>query len=174
MRYSGDNAIASKAGTFSMKVPAATHALTVPVPIEPRMRIAYSVFTGLFLKYLYQQHGLVPLEVTEGMAMLWAPECASRVKPLPTDDDYTIWKAFQEWELAKDAFRNGVSATFAALKGGRPIGAIELPHSWKGTIKETILKREADRVPRLFQKQTTEKLSFAADICTGFDPVVKV
>lgn len=161
MRYSGGNAITPKTGSF-LKVPPPTYVLTVPVPIEPRMRIAYSVFTGLFLKYLYQQHGLVPLEVTEGMAMLWAPECPSLVKPLPPDSDATIWLAFQEGELAKDAFCDGVSATFTALKGGRAIGAIELPHSWRGTIKETILRREADKAPRLFQKQSTERLSFAS------------
>jgi hypothetical protein len=126
------------------------------------MRIAYSVFAGLLLKYLYQQHGLVPLEVAEGLATLWAPESPSPSKPVLPDTDAKIWNGFQESCLANDAFHDGVSATFAALKGGRAIGAIEVPHSWKGTGKEAALRREVEKAPRLFQKQSKETLSFAS------------
>jgi hypothetical protein len=160
IRYVVDGEMVPKTGTFPQPPPA-THVLTVPVPVEPRMRIAYSVFTGLLLKYLYQRYGLIPLEVREGMATLWAPRRLSPAKPALPDRDAAIWNEFQESELASDAFCDGVSATFAALKGGRAIGAIELPHSWKGTAKETVLEGEVDKAPRLFQKQSTERLSFA-------------
>src|ERR1019366_5104357 len=160
IRYAGAGGRIPKTDTFPQPPPG-THVLTVPVPVEPRMRIAYSVFTGLFLRYLYQRYGLIPIEVREGMATLWAPGCPSPTKPTLPDRDATIWEEFRESELASDAFRDGVSATFAALRGGRPIGAIELPHSWKGTPREAVLKCEADKSPRLFQTQSTEKLSFA-------------
>lgn len=141
--------------------PGPTHWLTVPVPLEPRMRVAYNVFAGLLLKHLYQRHGLVPLQVTEGMAIMWGPSSTVPPKsPLPnrTSD---IWKEFQDSDLAREALRDGVAATFAALAGGRAIGALELPHSWKHTEVENLLRSAVDRHPECFQVQSKkDKLCF--------------
>src|ERR1044071_5673442 len=76
--------ISGQDGDDFPSLPSPTHLLTVPVPVEPRMRIAYSVFTGLLLKHCYQCHSAVPLQVTEGMALLWVPtQPPSPASPLP-------------------------------------------------------------------------------------------
>ncbi len=138
----------------SFQLPAATHLLTIAVPVEPRMRIAYNVFAGLLLKHLYRQHGAVPTFVTEGLAMLWTP---SRIASDPTQ----VWKDFQSSELAKKALTDGVQGTFSALRRGRPIGAIEVPSTWKGTYIEDIIRAAVEQNPKSFQGQAKkDKLQF--------------
>lgn len=154
----------ASAQTDRVSLPSPTHLLTVPVPVEPRMRIAYSVFTGLLLKHLYQSHAAVPLQVTEGMARLWAPEQpAAPASPLP-DDAREIWQNFQSSKVAEEALHDGIEATFFGLRGGRPIGAVEVPHSWKETRIETLLREAVDRNPRAFQAQSKkDKIQFASE-----------
>jgi len=145
----------------SLHIPVATHLLTVPVPVEPRMRIAYSVFTGLILKFLYQSHGVVPIQVAEGMATLWVPEHRQHLAPLPSDSADQIWKEFQSSDLSKVALQDGIDATFSGLRRGRRIGAIKLPYSWQTTIIKELLQRAVERNLQLFQSQSKkDKLQF--------------
>jgi len=156
--------ISAQEGNGLPSLPSPTHLLTVPVPVEPRMRIAYSVFTGLLLKHLYQCHAAVPLQVTEGMALLWAPEQPTApAVALPAVAEQ-IWQKFQDSELAECALQDGIEATFLGLRGGRPIGAVEVPQSWKGTRIEALLREAVDRNPRAFQAQSRkDKIQFAGE-----------
>ncbi len=147
--------------------PPATHLLSVPVPVEPRMRIAYGVFTGLLLKYLYKRHAVIPLQVVEGMAMLSAIRTPSDAV---STDAQEIWQSFQASDLARTAIEDGIKATFSALRRGRAIGAIELPAAWKGTEIEAALRISVAAHPKLFQAQSkAEKLQFTTthDISTS-------
>lgn len=132
-------------------IPDATHVLTVPVPVEPRMRIAYSVFAGLLLKYLYQRYRAVPIQVAEGMALLWVPEASS----LPEAGQ--VWKEFQVSDLTQEALRDGIEATLSAVGN---IGAIALTDSLAtGSILHVLL----DVLPsyeRKFQEQGGMRLDF--------------
>ena len=153
---------ASASGYLSAP-PSPTHLLTVPVPVEPRMRIAYSVFAGLLLKHIFQSHGAVPLFVTEGMALLWVPNGRPGPHTPFPQDAQDIWRAFQGSGVASGALRDGIAATFWGLRGGRPIGALEVPYSWKGTHIEELLRRGVDRNPRLFQGQSKkDKIHFTS------------
>lgn len=147
-----------------VSLPPPTHLLTLPVPVEPRMRIAYSVFTGLLLKHLYQSHAAVPLQVTEGMALIWAPEQpAEPASPLP-DNAEQVWQQFQNSPLAESALQDGIEATFLGLRGGRPIGAVEVPHSWKEKRIEALLRTAVERNPRAFQAQSKkDKIQFSGE-----------
>lgn len=119
-----------------LQTPKPTHCLTMPVPVEPRMRIAYSVFSGLLLKYLYQEHGVIPIEVSDGFARLWA------LKQFPNADK--IWAGFRRSSIAETAIKDGIEAALNAVP--RRIGALPLTETliqsvvWE-TIKQTIPRR---------------------------------
>ena len=133
-----------------IRIPKPTHFLTMPVPIEPRMRIAYNVFSGLLLKYLYQRHSAVPIEVSDGFARLWAPN------QLPNTN--RIWESFRHSSIAETAISDGLPASLDALLSNKPrpihIGALPLTETlvqsvvWK-TVKQVIPKKLS-----VFQKQT--------------------
>jgi hypothetical protein len=78
-------------------LPQATHLLVFPVPIEPRMRVAYSYTQGLFLKYLYLEYRAIPREVRQGWAELISDD------PLPDADE--LWTKFLRSSVAEDAIR---------------------------------------------------------------------
>ncbi len=134
-----------------LNVPAATHVLTVPVPVEPRMRIAYGVFTGLLLKYLYQTHGAVPIQVAEGMAMVWIRPPTS----LPGPEE--VWKSFEASDLAADALRDGIQATLSAVGN---IGAIAVTDSLAGGPLLKVLLEVLPSYERKFQAQGGMRLDF--------------
>lgn len=141
--------------------PAPTHLLTVPVPVEPRMRIAYSVFTGLLLKHLYQRYAVVPLEVTEGMAQLWVSNQPAAPAWSLAGGAVELWNEFQHSELAENALGDGIEATFSGLRGGRRIGALEIPLSWKCTRIERLLRTAVGKNSQSFQKQAkADKIQF--------------
>lgn len=73
----------------------ATHLLVFPVPVEPRMRVAYSYAQGLFLKHLYARYGAIPREVREGWAELIASD------GLPEADE--LWAGFLSSGVAEVA-----------------------------------------------------------------------
>ena len=125
-------------------LPKPTHFLAMPVPVEPRMRIAYSVFSGLLLKYLYQEHEVIPIEVSDGFARLWA------LKQFPNANN--IWAGFRRSSIAETAIKDGIEAALNAVP--RQIGALPLTETlvqsavWE-TIKQVIPKKLS-----VFQKQT--------------------
>jgi len=140
-----------------LAVPPPTHLLTVPVPVEPRMRIAYGVFTGLLLKHLYQGHRAVPLRVAEGMAALGTPDPSSTPVPPLSCDPGEIWQEFQNSKLVSEALADGIVATLSAVGN---IGAIALTDCLaRGPVLGTLL----DTLPlyeRKFQAQGGMRLDF--------------
>ncbi len=138
-------------------LPSPTHLLTVPVPVEPRMRIAYSVFTGLLLKHLYHCHAVVPLLVTEGMALLCAPEQpAAPTSPLP-DIAEQVWQQFQSSTLAESALQDGIEAALSAVGN---IGAISVTDSLARGALFQVLLEILPRHEREFQTQGGMRLDF--------------
>lgn len=131
-------------------IPKPTHFLTMPVPVEPRMRIAYSVFSGLLLKYLYQKHGTIPIEVSDGFARLWAPN------QLPNSDK--IWYDFRHSSIAETAIKDGIEATLNAVP--RKIGALPLTET---LVQSAIWKTVKWVIPRklsVFQTQSVKVPNF--------------
>lgn len=132
-----------------------SHFLTLPIPVEPRMRIAYSVFSGLLLKYLYRKHEAIPIEVADGFARLLAP------KELPNTD--RIWDDFRRSSIAESAISDGIEAALNAQP--RKIGKLPLTetlvHSavWE-TIKQVIPRRLSvfqtlsGKVPNFLRRNT--------------------
>ena len=119
-----------------IRIPKPTHFLTMPIPVEPRMRIAYSVFSGLLFKYLYQKYGAIPIEVSDGFARLWtSSEFQSAEK---------IWSDFRRDAIAETAIKDGIDASLNALS--KRIGALPLTETlvqsavWE-TIKSVIPRR---------------------------------
>jgi hypothetical protein len=141
-------------------LPSPTHLLTLPVPVEPRMRIAYSVFSGFLLKHLYQCHGTVPLQVAEGMALLWAPEQPpDPATPLPCNADQ-LWQEFRESRLAEDALKDGIEAMLSAV---RAIGSIALTDSLcHGAVFPALLNL-LPRHERNFQSQGGMRLDYYSE-----------
>lgn len=129
----------------------ANYVLTFPVPTEPRMRIAYSVFSGLLMKYLYQTCNAVPTDANEGFAQLWIGN------DLP--DAIKIWTDFQKHGRTIESLREGVDATFKAVyelnrsKRVR-IGAPKLSASLAQTPLLPILESAVQRNSQMFQKQS--------------------
>lgn len=97
-----------------LPLPDATHLFVFPVPVEPRMRVAYSYVQGIFLKYLYARYGAVPREVRQG----WSEVVCGERKPLP--DANQLWAEFLADDIAKDAIE--VSAPGWILPKSKPGG----------------------------------------------------
>lgn len=93
-----------------LPLPQATHMIVFPVPVEPRMRVAYSYMQGLLLKYLYAKYGAIPREVHQGMAQLVASEA------LPESDE--LWTEFLNSGVAESA----ISASASNWTAGSNIG----------------------------------------------------
>jgi len=129
--------------------PKPNYLFTFPVPAEPRMRIAYSVFTGLLLKYLYQTHGAVPTEVSEGMARLAASQ------PLPDSD--TLWREFKQSEFVAQAVGEGLEATLGAIGG---IGGIDVTETMADSALLRAFLTVLPRFGNKFQSQGGMRLDF--------------
>ena len=93
-----------------LRLPQTTHMLVLPVPVEPRMRVAYSYMQGLLLKYLYTKYGAIPQEVHQGLAQLFASE------PLPEADE--LWTEFLNSGVAESA----IAASASNWTAGSNIG----------------------------------------------------
>ena len=157
-----------------IRIPKPTHFLTMPVPIEPRMRIAYSVFSGLLLKYLYQEHGVIPIEVSDGFARLWAP------KQFPNADK--IWAGFRCSSIVETAIKDGVLAALDAIPRNPGIGALPLTETlvqsavWQ-TVKQVIprklsvFQQQAGKIPNFISRDAVqdsapnESIDQVVDLC---------
>jgi len=132
-----------------LEIPEANYLLSFPVPVEPRMRIAYSVFSGLLLKYLYQTYGVVPIEVNEGVARLYA-ECE-----LPNGD--TLWAEFKSSPDVAKAVAEGLEATLGAIGN---IGGIDVTETMAETALLEAFLSVLPRFERKFQNQGGMRLDF--------------
>ncbi|RKU07569.1 hypothetical protein C6501_17540 [Candidatus Poribacteria bacterium] len=142
-----------------IQIPKPTHFLTMPVPVEPRMRIAYSVFSGLLLKYLYQEHGVIPIEVSDGFARLWSP------KQFPNADK--IWDGFRHSSIAETAIKDGILAALNAMPRNPGIGALPLTETlvqsavWQ-TVKQVIprklsvFQQQAGKIPNFISRDAVQ------------------
>ena len=133
-----------------LEIPEANYLLSFPVPVETRMRIAYSVFSGLLLKYLYQTYGVVPIEVNEGVARLYA-ECE-----LPNED--TLWAEFKSSPDVVKAVAEGLEATLGAI--GKTIGGIDVTETMVETALLKAFLSVLPRFERKFQSQGGMRLDF--------------
>lgn len=140
-------------GNTQPEIPAdPTHYLVFPAVIEPRMKIAYNVFAGLLLKFLYQSYGTIPVYVQEGVAQLWAPN------DLPNDTQ--IWEAFKSSSLAEDSVKEGVDAALGALGQGKKIGSMPLTLSLCDSAVWNSLKKSIPHYLKKFQSQGGKVITF--------------
>ena len=123
--------------------------ITFPVPTEPRMRIAYSVFSGLLLKYIYQTHEAVPTEVSEGIARFVVKQ------PLP--DSHLLWNKFKQSESVANAVSEGLEATFGAI---RNIGRIDVTETMADSALLRALLNVLPQFGNKFQRQGGMRLDF--------------
>jgi len=133
-----------------LHIPQANYLLTLAVPTEPRMRIAYSVFTGLLLKYIYQTYGAVPIEASEGLARLFAKQ------PLPDTD--TLWAEFKQSGFVARALCEGLDATLGAIDRG--IGRIDVTETMAESVLLDAFFTVLPRFSRKFQTQGGLRLVF--------------
>ncbi|WP_334109415.1 hypothetical protein [Thermodesulfitimonas autotrophica] len=143
-----------------LEIPEPNYLLTFPVPVEPRMRIAYNVFVGLLLKYLYQTQGVVPIEVSEGSVRLWSSG------GLP--DAVSVWCDFQKDDRTIASLKEGVETTLVAIKQRkRRIGTPQLSAALAQTPLLGILEAAIKRHSRMFQSQNTLKVKVVGKKAKG-------
>ena len=147
MRYRREEIIPNES---LLNLPPPNHLITFPVPTEPRMRIAYSVFSGLLLKYIYQTYGAVPTEVSEGIARFVTSQ------PLP--DSHLLWNEFKQSESAANALSEGLEATFSAIS--TLIGGIDVTETMVDSALIRALLNVLPRFERKFQTQGGMRLDF--------------
>ena len=146
MRYRREEVIPDES---LLKLPSPSHLITFPVPTEPRMRIAYSIFSGLLLKYIYQTYGAVPTEVSEGITHFVTNQ------PLP--DSHLLWNEFKQSESAANAVGEGLEATFGAI---RNIGGIDVTETMADSALLRALLNVLPQFGRKFQAQGGMRLDF--------------
>lgn len=150
-------------------LPRATHLLVFPVPVEPRMRVAYSYMQGLLLKYLYIEHGYVPREVRQGVAELISDG------PLPKADE--LWTEFLKSGVAESAI--AVSAgnwTSGSNIGKQAVDDAFVSESYLLGLAKAIAARPSafqwqggDQIPA-FRKEDLGELADRGALMTREDP----
>lgn len=132
----------------SLPLPEATHLFVFPVPVEPRMRVAYSYMQGIFLKYLYAEYGAIPREVRQG----WAEVIREGESTLPEADE--LWAEFLKSGVAEDAIE--VSAT--NWTAGSNIGKQAVDDAFVSKSYLLGLARAIARRPSAFQWQAGDQI----------------
>jgi hypothetical protein len=147
----------------------ATHLLVFPVPVEPRMRVAYSYMQGLLLKYLYVEHGAMPREVCQGVAELISDG------PLPKANE--LWTKFLKSGVAESAI--AVSAgnwTSGSNIGKQAVDDAFISESYLLGLAKAIAARPSafqwqggDQIPA-FRKEDLGELADREALMTREDP----
>ena len=152
MRYRREEAIPNES---LLNLPSPNHLITFPVPTEPRMRIAYSVFTGLLLKYIYQTYGAVPITVAEGIAELWLPD------PL-SENAKSLWEKFRRSDMIYQALKDGLPSSLDAAKqeSRRGIGAISITEIMTQSQLLAVLANSIIGSEEIFQDNGGKRLHF--------------
>jgi hypothetical protein len=137
-----------------LTLPQPNYLITFPVPVEPRMRIAYNVFAGLLLKYLYQTYAAVPTEVMEGMAQLEV------LQPLPNSAG--VWSEFKQSGFVAKALAEGFAATLdaATLDSPSGIGGIDMTDAMADSALLQALLAVLPRFSNKFQTQGGMRINF--------------
>lgn len=150
-------------------LPPATHLLVFPVPVEPRMRVAYSYMQGLFLKYLYVEHGAIPREVRQGLAELISEGT------LPDADE--LWTEFLKSGVAESAIAASASNWTAGSNiGKQAVDDAFISESYLLGLSKAIAGRPSafqwqggDQIPA-FRKEDLGELADRDALMTREDP----
>lgn len=127
-------------------LPSANYLLSFPVPTESRMRVAYSFVQGLFLKYLFQEYKVIPLNVQEG----WAELVAQGDLP----EEKRLWTDFLRSELAIATI--GTAAALQLVK--RNIGKQSIEEEFLSSAYVVGLAQAIVGKPEIFQWQAGGQL----------------
>lgn len=138
-----------------LKLPPSNCLITFPVPTEPRMRIAYDVFAGLLLKYIYQTYDAVPITVGEGIAEL----CLS--SPL-SKNAKSLWEEFRRSDMIYQALKDGLPSSLDAAKqeSRRGIGAISVTETMTQSQLLAVLVNSVIESEEIFQDNGGKRLHF--------------
>ncbi len=155
-----------------LPLPDATHLFVFPVPIEPRMRVAYSYLQGIFLKYLYARHKAVPCEVRQG----WAEVICNEAKPLPGADE--LWADFLKSGVAEDAIEvSAANWTAGSNIGKQTVNDAFLSESYLLGLARAIAARPpafqwqaGDQIPAFRKEDLPEHLAHRKFLMTREDP----
>ncbi len=152
MRYRREEAIPDES---LLNLPSPNYLITFPVPTEPRMRIAYSVFSGLLLKYIYQTYGAVPITVGEGIAELWLSH------PLPENAE-SLWERFSHSDMIYQALKDSLPSSLEAAKKESPrgIGAISVTKALIQSQLLAVLVNSVVELEEIFQDNGGKRLHF--------------
>ncbi|MDE0040557.1 MAG: hypothetical protein OXT74_00845 [Candidatus Poribacteria bacterium] len=152
MRYRREEAIADES---LLTLPSPNYLITFPVPTEPRMRIAYSVFSGLLLKYVYQVYGAVPITVREGIAHLWLPNPIS-------ENAESLWEKFRRSNMIYQALKDGLPSSLDAAKQESPrgIGAISVTEIMTQSQLLAVLVNSVIETEEIFQDNGGKRLHY--------------
>jgi len=139
--------------------------ITFRKPNETRMKIAYDVLAGWFLKFLYKKFDIIPLAYNNGAGWLYAPE--------NTLEETELWKQFLEW-LPKDHIAGNIEMllNFAVKK---QIGQIVVPSIYADTIASSLVElvNKNPRFANKFQNPVRTKLSGAKTSAEKKDALCK-
>ncbi len=155
-----------------LSLPEATHLFVFPVPVEPRMKVAYSYVQGIFLKYLYVQYKAIPREVRQG----WAEIICGEERPLPEADE--LWAEFLKSGVAEDAIEvSATNWTAGSNIGKQTVDDAFVSESYLLGLARAIASRPAafqwqagDQMPAFRREDLPENLSSRDYLMTRNDP----
>ena len=138
-----------------LNLPLPNYLITFPIPTEPRMRIAYNVFAGLLLKYIYQTYDAVPITVREGIAELWLPNPLSK-------NATSLWAEFRRSDMIYQALKDGLPSSLEAAKQESPrgIGAISVTETMTRSQLLAVLVNSVIELEEIFQDNGGKRLHF--------------
>ncbi|MGH3088098.1 MAG: hypothetical protein ACRDSJ_12360 [Rubrobacteraceae bacterium] len=143
MRYKED----CESGDFEA-LPPATHLFVFPVPVEARMRVAYSYMQGIFLKHLYSTYKAIPLEVRQG----WAEVVCEEESPLPGADE--LWAEF----LGSGVAERTVAVSAQGWTSGSNIGQRQVDDAFLSESYLIGLAKAVVARPNNFQWQAGDQI----------------
>ncbi len=155
-----------------LPLPKATHLFVFPVPVEPRMRVAYSYVQGIFLKHLYAKHQAIPIEVRQGWAEIFCEDEAS----VPEADE--LWAEFLKSGIAEDAIEVSASNWTAGSNiGKQAVDDAFVSESYLLGLARAIASRPSafqwqagDQIPAFRKEDLPEHLASRDYLMTRGDP----
>jgi hypothetical protein len=153
-------------------LPRATHLLVFPVPVEPRMRVAYSYVQGIFLKHLYARHRAIPIGVWQG----WAEVFYEGEDTLPEADE--LWAEFLKSGVAEDAIEvSATNWTAGTNIGKQAVDDAFVSESYLLGLARAIASRPSafqwqagDQIPAFHKEDLPEHLASRDYLMTRYDP----
>lgn len=155
-----------------LSLPEATHLFVFPVPVEPRMRVAYSYVQGIFLKYLHAEYEAIPHGVHQG----WAEVICGEERPLPEADE--LWADFLKSGVAEDAIEvSATNWTAGSNIGKQTVDDAFVSESYLLGLARAIASRPSafqwqagDQIPAFRREDLPEHLASRDYLMTRNDP----